>query len=410
MRLEAPATISFFEAPAIRVSGLRALEMVTLVTTVSDARGTAYTSRASFRAGLDGVIDTTRSIANGDYEGIDAMGPFWSVKGEGPFRLPLTGSLPATIRVDNAAGTELASATMQRVVVPESVTVTKLQPPEAPFVGNLYEHPGAGKRPIVITLTGSAGGIDPWIAPWVASQGYDVLSLAYFNAEGLPAHLLERPLEYFLDALQWCEKRAPASPIGIVGVSKGAEAALLIASYFPEHVRAVGAWFPTHVVWEGIDIRGRIGRDPNFQAPGKSGWSLRGQPLPYVPKFISAQRKIEPPFASLDVYAPRLDEPIDPAARIPVERIRAAVFMIAAGDDLAWPSLRMAREVRKQLAKRRRASEVQLHEYPMAGHAIMTPGMPSTVALGGTRTANANASSDAWGRLAHFLRERLGPP
>jgi dienelactone hydrolase len=407
--LEIPASISFYEAPTIRITDLRALETIILVTMVTDARGTQYTSRASFRADVHGVVDTKRSVANGDYEGVDPMGPFWSVRGEGVFRLPLTGSIPTTIRVENADGTTLASATIERVVVPESVTVTKLQPPAAPFAGILYEHPATQKRPIVITLTGSAGGIDPWIAPWVVSQGYDVLSLGYFNAEGLPPNLLEVPLEYFLDALQWCEKRASASPLGIVGVSKGAEAALLIASYFPDHVRAVGAWLPTHVVWEGIDTRGRLGRDPNFQAPGKSGWSLHGKPLPYVPKFISAQRRIEPPLASLDAYAPQVEKPVDPAARIPVERIRASVFMTAAGDDLAWPSLRMAREVKKQLAGRRRDREVQLHEYSMAGHFIFTPGMPVSINLGGTRTANATASSDAWPRLAKFLRATLGP-
>jgi len=405
--IEAPAKISFYEAPAIRITGLVPLDVVAVVTTMKDARGIAYTSRVTFRPDLDGVIDTTRSIANGDYEGIDPMGPFWSAKGEGFFQFPLKGSLPATIHVEDRDGHDVASRDIERVVVADDVTVTSLRPPDAPFAGNLYVHPGDQKRPIVITLTGSAGGIDPWIAPWVVSQGFDVLSLGYFHAEGLPEHLIEQPLEYFLETMKWLEKRPTTSSIGIVGVSKGAEASLVIASYFPTHVAAIGAWFPTHLVWEGIDTRSRLGGDASFRSPGKSSWTLDGKPLPFVRRFFDGPPRQRRGGGSLDAHVPRLDGPIDPAAWIPVERIQAAVFMISAGNDLAWPSQRMAREVKKRMEKRRGGRDVQLHEYPMAGHGVFPPGAPVTIGLGGTRTGNANASADAWTGLRAFLRANL---
>jgi|RhiMetdeSRZDD1v2_1073273.scaffolds.fasta_scaffold531042_2 hypothetical protein len=53
-----------------------------------------------------------------------------------------------------------------------------------------------------------------------------------------------------------------------------------------------------------------------------------------------------PAIATVDQYAPMLDKPIDPAALIPVDHIRGPVFLISAGDDLGWPSLRIGREVR----------------------------------------------------------------
>ena len=63
-----------------------------------------------------------------------------------------------------------------------------------------------------------------------------------------------------------------------------AEAALVIGSYYPDRVRLVAAWMPTHVVWEGIDARARFGGEPAFASPGKSRWSLNGKPLPFVRK------------------------------------------------------------------------------------------------------------------------------
>ena len=252
------------------------------------------------------------------------------------------------------------------------------------FVGRLYEHAGARQRPAVLVLTGASGGIDFQMAPWVASQGYNVLSLGYFNATGLPADLLELPREYFVTAIEWLAKRHSTRDVSVLGGSLGAEAALLIGSYYPDRVRVVVAWMPTHVVWEGIDARARFGGDSTFASPGKSRWSLNGRPLPFVRKFISAARLEKLPAASGDQYAPQFDQPIDPAVVIPVERIRGPVFLVSAGDDLASPSLRMGREVRARVARRAKGPEVQLLEYPMAGHTIPPPGIGPNLSLGGT--------------------------
>jgi hypothetical protein len=160
-------------------------------------------------------------------------------------------------------------------------------------------------------------------------------------------------------------------------------------SYYPDRVRLVVALMPTHVVWQGIDARARFRGDPAFASPGKSRWSLNGNPLPFVRKFVSAVRLQKPlPNATVDQYAPVLDKRIDPAALIPVERIRGPVFLVSAGDDLGWPSLRMGREAKARLAKRESGAEVQLWEYPMAGHAMGPPGMRTNLSLGGTLSAS----------------------
>jgi acetyl esterase/lipase len=344
--IEAAREVSFFDAPAIRVTGLAPLQPVTIRAALTDSAGEAFTSTARFVPHSDGIVDTSRSVANGSYEGIDPMGLFWSLTGKGGAQWPVTGAVETTIDVLDEKDHLLASARIRRRIIPEDVKVRELRHPDSTLVGRFYEHSG-GKRPALLTLTGSNGGIDPTMAPFLASRGYNVLALAYYHFEGVSENLIEIPLETFREGLRWlaAQPSVDSQRIGIVGISKGAEAALLTASYFPEGVRAVAAFVPTSVVWEGADARARFGGDAHFDAPGRSSWSLRGKPVPFVRKTVSAERLANRPVAFLDEYEPPIRRPLDPATVIPVEHIRGAIFLAASGDDLVWPSLAMARQI-----------------------------------------------------------------
>ena len=405
--LDVPGEISFFESPRIRVTRLQPMIPITIRATAIDATGASFTSSAQFVPHPGGIVDT--SIANGSYSGIDPMGLFWSLDGKGTFQPPIMGSVETTIDVLDETGWTLASAKMQRRMLPADVKVTELRRPESTIVGRYYEHSG-GKRAAILAITGSNGGIDERMSPFLASKGYNVLSVANHHFEGVSQDLIEVPLEYFQSALQWLgrQKSVDADRIGVVGVSKGSEAALLTASNFPDLVHAVGAMVPTSVVWEGADARARFGGDPHFDGPGKSSWSLNGKPLPFVHKFVSPQRLANRPTAFLDEYEPPLDHPVDPDTIIPVERIRAPVFLAGAGDDFAWPSLRMARDVKARLIAHHFKPLVELHEYSLAGHGIAPPGFRTGATLGGTASENARAGADAWTHLILFLDANLG--
>jgi dienelactone hydrolase len=407
--IEAPREISFFDAPAIRVTGLAPLQPITIRAALTDSSGQAFTSSARFVPHSDGVVDTSRSVANGNYEGIDAMGLFWSLAGKGGAQWPVTGAVETTIDVLDEKDHLLASAKIRRRMIPDDVQVRELRRPNSPLAGRFYEHSG-GKRAALLTLTGSNGGIDPSMAPFLASRGYNVLALAYYHFEGVSENLIEIPLEMFRDALRWlaAQPSVDSQRIGIVGISKGAEAALLTASYFPEGVRAVAAFVPTSVVWEGADARARFGGDPHFDAPGGSSWSLSGKPLPFVRKVVAEERLANRPVAFLDEYEPPIRRPLDPATVIPVEHIRGSIFLAASGDDLVWPSLTMARQIKQRLAKHDWRHRIEVHEYPIAGHGIPPPGYRTNTPLGGTPAANARAGADAWTRLIGFLQQTLG--
>jgi dienelactone hydrolase len=407
--IEAPREVSFFDAPAIRVTGLAPLQPITIHAALTDSSGQAFASSARFVPHSDGVVDTSRSVANGSYEGVDPMGLFWSLAGKGGAQWPVSGAVETTIDVLDEKDHLLASGKIRRRIIPEDVQVRELRRPESSLVGRFYEHSG-GKRAALLTLTGSNGGIDPSMAPFLASRGYNVLALAYYHFEGVSDNLIEIPLETFRDALRWLagQPSVDARRIGIVGISKGAEAALLTASYFPEGVRAVAAFVPTSVVWEGADARARFGGDPHFDAPGRSSWSLGGKPLPFVRKLVSEERLANRPVAFLDEYEPPIRRPLDPATVIPVERIRGSIFLAASGDDLVWPSLTMTRQIKQRLADHHWPQRIEVHEYPVAGHGIPPPGYRTNTPLGGTPAANARAGADAWSRLIDFLQETLG--
>src|SRR5262249_29424026 len=108
-----------------------------------------------------------------------------------------------------------------------------------------------------------------------ASLGYTCLGLAYFRAPGLPSRLDDVPLEYFGKALSWMKQRpeVKADAIGVVGVSRGGELALIVAATLP-HVKAVVAQVPSGVVWPG---------DPGWPETEAGPWTLGGKELSYVP-------------------------------------------------------------------------------------------------------------------------------
>ena len=152
------------------------------------------------------------------------------------------------------SGTAAAQTASQCAPAPEIATVTQDVAQDG-LVARFIRPEGPGPFPALLILGGSeggSGGVRSLAAPF-ARQGYAVLALSYFKAEGLPPHLDRLPLEYFDRGLAWlsAQPSVDRSRIGIFGISKGAEAALLVATRHPE-IRAVGAGSPSHVVWQGL--------------------------------------------------------------------------------------------------------------------------------------------------------------
>ncbi len=268
-----------------------------------------------------------------------------------------------------------------------------------------------GPHPVIVVLGGSEGGTDlvRGVGLEFARQGYAVLALSYFGAPGLPATAEEIPLEYFDRAIAWVARQPEVDParMGIFGISKGGEAALLVGSRSPQ-LRAVAAGVPSNLVWQGIPAR--------FDVPPTSTWSLRGVPTPYLPYDPTVRfdftRYMESIYAMYAGALPMAEA--HPDAIIPVERINGPVLLISGRDDAMWPSSAMSDMVVARLQAKAFGHPVEHLAYADAGHAVSSPpALPNTSgypdeAAGGTAAGNAAGRADMWRRLMRFFDTAFG--
>lgn len=262
---------------------------------------------------------------------------------------------------------------------------------------------GEQARCAVLVLSGSSGRIEIDRTRLLARHGAAALSLRWFGGAGQPPGICEVPLETFGPAL---DRLASLSDhLCVIGTSKGAEAALLLASR-DQRIRAVAGLSPSAVVWANVGP----GRKET-PAHGRSSWSADGQPLPFVPydpawtpTTISGLPSYRGLYEqSLRTFAERV-----PAATIPVEQITADVLLVAGGDDQVWPSERFAQQIKDRRSAHQLATEVITAAD--AGHRVPLPGEPinpsggMAMARGGTPAADAALGQRVWPALRQLLR------
>ncbi len=259
-----------------------------------------------------------------------------------------------------------------------------------------YHRAAAGTAPAVLVLGGSEGGLSHHVdrqAQGLAAAGWHALALSYWGGPGQPEVMTGLPLETFDAAVAWLADRpeVDATRLGLLGSSKGAEAALLLATWTP--VRAVVAVAPSCVVWQGYDPAAAVPR---------STWSRGGADVPFLPYDV--------PLAELARY---------PDAVIEVERVPGDVLAVCGDEDTVWPSAEMAARLATRV-RERGGPRVTVLTFPGAGHLVggpptpaTDPGHPFLGALGGTVAANAAAQRQSWrATLEHLAAAfaRPGPP
>lgn len=278
------------------------------------------------------------------------------------------------------------------------------------LLGAFYMPEGTARRPALLVLGGSEGGLSASSSVGVsfAKQGYAVLALAYFMEDGLPQSLENIPLEYFDKAVDWL-KRQPgvdANAIGVIGGSRGSEAALLLASR-DTTIKAVMAFAPSGVVWQGL----------NFANPMNMGpaWTVDGKALPFV---TPDGMKYRPGAAMKPMFDAALASETRKDVDIPVERIKAPILLISGKEDALWPSFDMGEAISKRLAAANFAYPVQHLAYDGAGHMVFM-GDPTSAAaesmsrtppnamMGGTSEAGLAAWTQNWPLTLAFFDKAL---
>lgn len=288
------------------------------------------------------------------------------------------------------------------------------------LVGTLFQPSAPAPYPSVIALGGAGGGLSEGGARTLASDGFAALALAYFGIDPLPEELVEIPLEYFERAIAWLKSQpgVDANRVGIVGNSKGGELALLLGATYPEEIKAVVAYAPSGIVWQGIPFDREV-----YHWGPRSPWSHRGEPVPFAgasgPSVQEILQMTESLFggrpASPRGFYERVlkDERAVSAASIAVEKINGPVLLISGTDDQLWPSTRLSEMVIERLKAHGHPFPSEHLRYEGAGHLIALPGYEPARSwtrryeLGGSQEVNEAANADSWTKVRGFLNEHL---
>lgn len=395
------------EKISLDVSGLDPGQKITLR---CQTDGSKWTSWASFRADDTGRISlgSTASI-EGSYKGIDPMGLIWSMRSESPSGFRLLNERMDLLFSLEVEGEIVAQKEIHRWKM--APHVEKIFVKEQGIVASLYFPRSEKRLPIVIALGGSGGGLPDDRAQLLASHGFAVLSLAYFGIDPLPRTLKEIPLEYFERAMQWI-KRQPSidsNRLGIWGVSRGSELALILGSLFPESVHAIAAYVPSSAVYS------------SFESPDAPAWMYRGVPfLPSAPFpktvfEVGEGASFDQPISMTPLFLEGMkDEQNSEKAKIPVEKIQCPVLLVSGQNDSMWPSDLFSKQIKERMV----ASCTHL-SYPGAGHRISPFYFPTTSQIdfhpmaqlwfdfGGNPKDQATAQVDSWKKTLKFFALHL---
>ena len=204
------------------------------------------------------------------------------------------------------------------------------------------------------------------------------LSIPYTGKEGLPRLPEEIKLEYFENAINWLREQPEVDPnkIVVMGASRNAELALVIASTFPKSISGVIAYAPSSVSWSNTVL-------PYNSNELKASWKYKGIDIPYVPmEKISGNdsEKIE----MLEYWENGLSKTdLVNKAFINIEQITGPILLFSGIDDKVWPSAKMADMIEKRLKENNFKYTFKNVQYENAGHLISNnPEQNSNVRIG----------------------------
>ncbi|NQY97649.1 MAG: acyl-CoA thioesterase/BAAT N-terminal domain-containing protein [Henriciella sp.] len=428
---------------AIRFDGLQPSILAIIQSEMVDSLGVAWRAYAAYQVDADGVLDLEQaSPVFGSFTEPGTAGFFWSMtpktnldfsafKEAGPppyeagikrghrFGLPElidVKAIEVQFRVEQN-GAAVLEAPLRLSFVPEDVRSTPVR--VGRVRGVLFEPEGAKGLPGVIQISGSGGGIYREDAALLASHGFSVLALGYFNYDDLSKHQMGVPIEYFEEAIYWFRSHLGHDRIGITGPSKGGEGSFVVAANLPDMIKAAVPIVPGDLYLCAADENGI----PN------AAWTRDGKPLPWagtledwemvpeplrVPKervLFNARMNLEPFYQDEEVYK---------RAAISVEKMQCPILIIWGEDDQAWPSSMAVERLIKRLNAHCYKYPVESYGEQGAGHFFTFPGFPTSLSdsilhsllpiymtMGGTPAATARLQRNGWRKMIDFFHEHL---
>ena len=259
--------------------------------------------------------------------------------------------------------------------------------------GRLFYDKTQLHRPAVIVLSGSDGRIEKAqnIAQLLASHGFTALALAYFGLNDLTPYLERIPLEIVKEAINYLKASpyADSSRLGLYGRSKGAEFALLAASYYTDF-KCLVLNSPSYLCLEGLK---------KWRNSKTSSWTYQGQEIPYYP-FLWKD------FLRRCIFKKSLNH-VNEQAVIPAERIRGPLLIIASKKDEIWDASGSAIAIVNRLRAKKFNYPCQVEIYENCGHMMTVAYQPNHRY---PKTANEKIMSDtndSWQKTLAFFKKYL---
>lgn len=418
---------------SIKLQELPPNKKITVCATTQDAENKTWRSQAVFQSDAQGQIDLNQQASlSGSYQGVDGQGLFWSMQPQAKktlFTLAQQTALKITLKA-YAKKQVIGEFEIIRQVLPEYIQ--RIEIDNEKVQGVLFSPKGKNNLPAVIIVPGSSSVTSmESTAAMLATKGYVVFILAYYNFKNLPNEIYELPLEQIHCGINWLKDypQVNQQKIAVMGASKGAEALLATLAYLPDNqIKAVIALSPSHVIWQGIG---------NGRPQRKSSWSLFNEPLHFLAlnyhqiflegllKNIGKKLnlvKLFPQCESLRLvhtYRQALkNKRREDEARIPVENIKAPLLLISGKEDLMWPASQMCSAIKTHLQKCHATQAITHLDLTGAGHVFRHPGVPTTIqqatfknmtlAFGGQPKKMAQANQRYWSELLAFLQTYVG--
>src|ERR1035441_293441 len=183
-----PKRVMVDESASIRASGLQPNQRVTIRAELVDGADVRWTSEAEFVADGQGRIDTSRHPAlAGSYKGVSASGLIWSMipssKKASRYQPPRDFGIQVIDFHLMDGKVESSSARLEQASIAEGVQRVIIR--YGDLRATLFSPPGKDRRPGILVLGGSEGGLPSRRAAWLASHGFAALAVAYFRFDDL---------------------------------------------------------------------------------------------------------------------------------------------------------------------------------------------------------------------------------
>ncbi|XP_077139259.1 acyl-coenzyme A amino acid N-acyltransferase 1-like [Ranitomeya variabilis] len=408
--LKVSPEISLMDEPVkIQAWGLPPDQVITLAAWLKDEKGQIFHSRAFYKTDMEGKVDLEKTPATGgDFHGVCPMGLFWALKPKIPFKKlnkrDVVGS-PFLVHIELYSSLELnvsehfpaATKVIERWYAAPGVQRISIR--EGRIRGALFLPPGEGPFLGIIDMFGGVGGLQVFRSSLLASRGFASLALAYVAYDDLPKVLHEVDLKYFEEAVQFLcnHPKVSGDGVGVIGICKGGEIALAMASFLPQVAATVclnglNAANAMNIVY-GDHIMKAI--------PPKTERLLRTDFWSYSYTKVGG-----------DPRKPEFQDSI-----IPLEKARGPILFLVGSKDQHCNSLFFATEA-KSRAEKYGKKDVYVQCYPGAGHMLDPPGspfcpltqgqsLPVPMNWGGELLPHCRAQETSWKEVQEFFRKNI---